>query len=86
MRPAAIAPGTLGSQLLPSEQNDLARLSAMSGRDFDALYKATQLDGLRQLATLYRDYAVNGDDPALRAMSARELPVVNRRIAELRRL
>ncbi len=86
VRPAATAPGTLGSQLLPSERNDLARLSAANGRNFDALYKATQLDGLRQLATLYRDYSINGDDPALRAMATRELPVVNQRIAELRRL
>lgn len=85
VRPAATAT-TVGAQLLPSEQNDLSRLGAMSGADFDALYKATQLDGLRQLATLYRDYAANGDDPALRAMSVRELPLVNRRIAELRRL
>ena len=83
---AAPIPPTIGSQLLPAEANDIARLSAMTGRSFDALYKATQLDGLRQLQTLYSDYAINGDDAALRALSARELPQVNRRIAELRRL
>ena len=76
----------VGSQLLPSEQDDLARLKTMNSHDFNVLYKSTQLDALRQLATLYRDYERDGDDPALRAIAARELPRVTRRIAELRRL
>ena len=76
----------VGSQLLPSERNDMARLNSMQGRAFDALYRSTQLDGLRQLATLYSDYAVNGDDPGLRAIAATELPRIKTRILELRRL
>ena len=82
--PASSAP--VGSQLLPAGQDDLARLSKLSGRQFDVLYKATQVDALRQLAVLYRDYAANGDDPALRAIAARELPRVNARIARVDRL
>ena len=84
VRPSAVAP--VGSTLLPAEQDDLSRLQARSGRDFDILYKSTQLDALRQLATVYSDYQVNGDDPALRAIATRELPKINARIAELRRL
>ncbi len=83
-RPASAAP--IGSQLLPAGQDNLSRLSAMSGRGFDALYKSTQLDALDQLKTLYSDYAVNGDDPALRAIAAGELPKVRNRLAELRHL
>ena len=77
---------TIGSELLPSERSDMARLDSMQGRAFDALYRSTQLDGLRQLAALYSGYAVNGDDPALRAIAATELPRIKARIVELRRL
>ena len=74
------APGTL----LPSQQTDMDRLSTMSGKRFDAFYVTTQKDALRQLATLYTDYAANGDDPALRAMAARQLPIVKQRLEQLR--
>ena len=83
VHPVAVVPA---GALLPSEQDDLSRLQARSGRDFDILYKSTQLDALRQLATIYSDYQSNGDDPALRAIAARELPKINARIVELRRL
>lgn len=76
------APGTL----LPSEESDMARLGAMSGRRFDAFYKTTQTDALRQLATLYTDYMRDGDDPALRAMAARQLPLVKHRLEQLHAL
>jgi predicted outer membrane protein len=72
--------------LLPAGQADLDRLSAGHGRPFDALYRTTQLDALRQLQTLYSGYVQNGDDPALRAIAVGELPKINRRISELRRL
>ncbi len=85
--PAAIGSApTVGSALLPAENDDLDRLRLMDGARFNALYKSTQLDALRQLATLYSDYRINGDDPALRAIAVRELPKINARIAELRRL
>ncbi len=80
------SPAPIGSQLLPAGRDDLSRLRTISGRQFDALYKATQVDALRQLAVLYRDYAANGDDPALRAMAAHELPRVDARLARVSRL
>lgn len=91
-RPLTVTPNverdapTLGGTLLPADTKDLSRLQGMSGRKFDALYRSTQLDSLRQLTVLYRDYAANGDDPALVAMARRELPRVNARISELGRL
>ena len=71
---------------LPSDRDDLARLAGMSGRAFDALYLSTQSDALHQLATLYRGYIRQGDDPALQAIATREMPKINARIAALRRL
>lgn len=94
-RPLTVTPGarnvdrdapTLGGSLLPANAKDLSRLRSMSGREFDALYRSTQLDSLRQLSVLYRDYDANGDDPALRALAHRELPRVNARIVALRKL
>ena len=91
-RPLTVTPGegaeapTLGGTLLPSDRDDLSRLQGSSGRRFDALYRNTQLDSLRQLTTLYRDYDANGDDPSLRALAHRELPRINARIVELRKL
>lgn len=73
-------------ELLPAGQNDLDRLAGLKGRNFDALYRSTQLDALRQLSTLYASYIQNGDDPQLRAMATAELPKINRRIAAMRRL
>ena len=74
------APGTL----LPSQETDMNRLSTMAGKRFDAFYVTTQKDALRQLATLYTDYMTNGDDAALRAMAARQLPIVRQRLEQLR--
>ena len=91
-RPLTVTPNvdrdapTLGGKLLPSDAEDMSRLRDLRGREFDALYRSTQLDSLRQLSVLYRDYAVNGDDPALQALARRELPRVNARIVELRKL
>ena len=90
-RPLTVTPDvdrnapTLGGQLLPAGAKDLSRLKDMNGRRFDALYRSTQLDSLRQLSMLYRDYAANGEDPSLRALASRELPRVNDRIVELRK-
>ena len=79
-------PDPSSARLLPSDRDDLARLSALSGRQFDALYRSTQSDSLHQLAMLYRDYIQTGDDPGLRAIAVRELPKVQRRLTELHTL
>ena len=76
---------SVGAGLLPANREDLDRLQTLDGRQFDALYRSTQQDSLRQLATLYRDYAANGDDAALRALAASELPKVNHRLEQINR-
>ncbi len=87
--PGTVAPASsgplIGAGLLPANREDFERLKSLSGRQFDALYRSTQQDALRQLATLYRDYEANGDDPALRSLASSELPKVKRRLEEISR-
>ncbi len=83
-----VAPGAplIGAGLLPAGREDLDRLMSLDGRQFASLYRSTQQDSLRQLATLYRDYMTSGDDPALRALASSELPKVRRLLEETDRL
>lgn len=79
-------PAVGAGEMLPSHQENMERLEQLDGLAFDRLYRSTQLDSLHQLQTLYRSYIQNGDDLALRGLAVRELPKINRRIAELRRI
>lgn len=72
--------------LLPSQQADFETLKTLSGRRFDAFYKLTQRNALRQLVALYRDYASQGDDPALRSLSTLQLDKTNDLISRLNAL
>ncbi len=69
--------------LLPSQDADFDTLKTLSGKRFDAFYKLTQRNALRQLVALYRDYASQGDDPALRSLSALQLDKTNDLISRL---
>ncbi len=66
-------------------RDDLARLAALDGDAFDAVYVATQTEGLRRLVDVYRDYVQNGDEQALRAFAVHELPRVRARLTEIDR-
>ena len=71
---------------LPLGQEDLDGLEGLNGKEFDDTYKAKQSDALNQMKTDYQDYVVKGDDPALKAIAARELPNIERRLTLLRKL
>ena len=79
----AAPPGT--GALMPAAMITLDRLSASKGQAFDTLYKATQINALRQLAGLYNAYSMTGDDAALKQMAKNELAATNDRIDELAR-
>ena len=64
---------------------DLARLSALAGPPFDALYVETDLAALRRVDRACRDFVLNGDDETLRRLAVRALPQLQRRIAVLAR-
>jgi predicted outer membrane protein len=75
-----------GRALVGSQAQDLSRLSALNGPEFDSFYRVTQRDSLRQLITLYSDYAVNGDDPGLRSLARSQLPGLRMRLSEINRI
>ena len=79
----AAPPGS--GALMPAAMITLDRLSASKGQAFDTLYKATQVNALRQLAGFYNAYGMTGDDPALKQMAKSALAATNDRIAELAR-
>lgn len=67
----------------PLGQTEIVELHALHGAAFDALYRDTQRDALRQVESDYRDYIAHGDDPALVALAKRELPNLMKRLATL---
>ena len=71
---------------LPRGQEDLDSIEGLEGPAFDAEYKERQVDALQQIEADYKDYAANGDDPALKKLAARELAKVKPRLAQIREL
>lgn len=68
---------------LPFQVENLRRLSASQGSDFDKLFVTTQVEALTQLQSLYRGFIQNGTDPGLSAIAMRELPNVEQAISTL---
>lgn len=62
------------------------RLMDAEGRDFDRLYIDAQTAAHREALQLHRGYAANGDDAALKQAAAEIAPVVERHLAELRKI
>ncbi len=63
----------------------LTRLGALGGADFDALYLPTEAAILQRLTEVYIDYIKNGDEPGLRRLAVRNLPIVRRLLGEINR-
>ncbi|ACB93784.1 DUF4142 domain-containing protein [Beijerinckia indica] len=80
-QPMGMRPGTFALSTHQSEE--LERLAKLRGPDFDRLYVSTQIDAMRQLAVIYRDYRQNGDNPGLREFAGSALPLLTRTIARL---
>ena len=76
-------PASMPSNLLPAQEADYRSLMETNGPAFDKFYAVAERNSLRQLAALYRDYAAQGDDPALRSISEVQLPRVNDAIRQL---
>lgn len=80
------APPVGTGALMPAAIITLDHLASRHGQAFDMLFKATQIDALRQLAGLYNAYSLTGDDAALRQLAKTQLAATNERIAEIGRL
>ena len=72
-------------RLEDASRADLARLTALRGTSFDALYVETDLAALRRLEWVCRDFVLNGEDETLRALAVHALPKLRQRIARLER-
>lgn len=64
----------------------LQNLRAAGDADFELAYLHQQLAAHLEALTLHGGYADRGDDPALKAVAAKTKPVVEKHIAELRRI
>ena len=84
--PASEASDLAANGRTPIGQADVAQLKRLNGRAFDNLYWEKQLDALSQLESDYRTYITHGDDPALVALSQRELPKIMNRLASLTKI
>ena len=68
---------------LPRGPEDLDSMEGLEGPAFDVEYKDKQRDALQQIEADFKDYAANGDDPALKSLAARELPKIVRRLTQI---
>ena len=80
------APPVGTGALMPAAMITLDQLAASKGQAFDALYKATQINALRQLSAVYNAYSMTGDDAALKQLAKDQLAATDARIAEIARL
>ena len=64
----------------------MQRLRSASAADFDMMYKREQMMAHEEAVMMHRTYAQRGDNPALRAMAARAVPMVANHLARVRTL
>jgi putative membrane protein len=69
--------------LEPHQAAMIAELRA-AGRGFDRLFLDQQATAHREALALHRTYARNGDRPALRAVAAKAVPIIQRHIDRVR--
>ena len=62
--------------LMPMQQDMLRRLEGASGAAFDREYLNQQVQAHQMALALHRNYASNGDTPALRQVASTAVPVI----------
>jgi putative membrane protein len=65
---------SLPTGLDPEHQKKLDELKAKSGKDFDRAYDQMQLQAHEEAVALFGEYAMNGDNPDLKAWAGQTLP------------
>lgn len=68
------------------QQGVTRQLMSAEGREFDRLYVQAQIDAHRQALELHRSYAASGEDAELKKVAAEIVPVIERHLAELRKI
>lgn len=64
----------------------MQRLRAASAADFDMMYKREQMMAHEEGLMMHRAYAARGDNPALKAMAARAVPMIQMHMTRARAL
>ena len=64
----------------------MQRLRAASAADFDMMYKREQMMAHDEALMMHRTYAARGDNPALKAMAARAVPMIQMHMSRARAL
>lgn len=83
---AATAKGvTVAPKLSAMQQSNLDALKS-AGANFDATYKAQQIDAHGQALSLLQGFSRNGDNEALKAFAAKTAPIVEGHLAKARTL
>lgn len=72
--------------MMPHHTAMLQRLRTASSSNFDMMYKREQVMGHQEAHMLHRTYAARGDNPALRAMAARAVPMIAAHLLSAQRL
>ena len=75
--------GQVVDNRLPLGQEDLDSIEGLNGIEFDEAFRAKQRDALLQVRSDYETYLATGDDAALKAIAAKELPKVKKQLAAL---
>ncbi len=64
------------SDMTKQDQEEVDKLSAKKGDDFDRTFLQVQLDGHKRAITRFEDEAAHGDDPDLKAFADKTLPTL----------
>jgi len=63
-----------------------AVVGAMPGKSFDSQYVSSQLDDHQETLALFQKEAESGQDPALKALASKGIPLIQEHIAKLEEL
>lgn len=80
---AGKAAGTLPAPpeaLMPFDQSNMDKLQGTPAGSFDATYRDMQVTAHQQAIALFQNYATEGDNPVLRAMASRTLPMLQKHL------
>jgi putative membrane protein len=67
--------------LMPFDQAKIDQLRATPASSFDVSYRSLQIAAHQQAISLFQTYAAQGDNPILRAMASRALPMFQKHLA-----
>ena len=77
---------SLPKQVDPQHQQMLDKLGKLSGKRFDNTYDHIQKAGHKQAVAMFRNYAQNGSNPALRDWAKKTLPTLKEHLSMAQKL